>query len=101
MTVLRSQNNVLIGKIHFVTIGSLLWEPILRITFLKQLISSFKMATCCVKWLPAVFLDRFLALQAPKMAAPMEDLHWTVSYSAHWNALNGFLMCLNGIFYFA
>ena len=80
MTVLRSQNNVLIGKICFATISSLLREPILRITFLKQLIGSFKMATRCVKWLPAVFLDGFLTLQALKMATPMEDLHWTVSF---------------------
>ena len=71
MTVLQSQNDVLIGKIRFATIGSLLWEPILRITmFLKQLIGGFKVATHCVKWLPPVFLDGFLALQAQKMAAP-------------------------------
>ena len=56
------------------------------------------MATHCVKWLPAVFLDGFLALQTPKMATPMEDLHWTASYSAHWNALSGFQCVSMGFF---
>ena len=72
--------------------------PILRITTIKTADRwVFKMATGCSKWLPTVFLDGFLALQAPKMSAPMEGLRWTVSYSAHWNAFNvfqlSFLFC--------
>ena len=79
---LRLQNDVLTDFFRFPTIGSLLQEPILRITtILKQLIGSFKIAARCVKWLPAVFLDGFLALQAPKMEdPPMEDLRWMVSF---------------------
>ena len=29
---------------------------------------------------PAALRDGFLTAQAPKMAAPMEDLRWTVSF---------------------
>ena len=98
-SLLRSQNDVLMGKIRFTTIGSLLWEPILRITTIKTADSRvFKMAASCSKWLPAVFLEGFLASKAAKMAAPMEDLCWTVSYSVHWNTLNGFQCVSMGFF---
>ena len=69
------------GFFRFAMIGSLLRELILRITMIKTAESQiFKMAAGCSKWLPAVFLDRFLAIQALKMAAPMEDLRWAVSF---------------------
>ena len=31
---------------------------------------------------------------------PMEDLCWTLTYFAHWNALNRFSMHFNGLFHF-
>ena len=75
------------------------FTKILRIMMIKTADRQvFKMATGCSKWLPTVFLDGFLTLQALKMAAPMEDLHRTVSYSAHWNALNGFQCISMGFF---
>ena len=91
MGFLRSQNDVLIGKIHFTMIGSLLREPIFRqTTIFKQLISGSKMAACCEKWLPAVLQDGFLTIQSPENGCPMEDLCFTMRYLAHWNALKGF-----------
>ena len=57
------------GFFHFAKIGSLLREPILRITMIKTADRRiFTMAAACSKWLPAVLRDGFLAIQAPKMA---------------------------------
>ena len=90
------------GKIHFATIGSLLREPILRITTIKTADRRvFKIAAGCSKWLPAVFRMDFFAAQASENGRPMEDLHWTLRYFAHWNALNQFSMHFNGLFNFA
>ena len=67
---LRSQNDVLMGFFHFVTIGSLLREPILRITTITTAdCRVFKMAAGCSKWLPAVFRRHFSLNRHPKMAA--------------------------------
>ena len=57
------------GFFHFAMIGSLLREPILRITSIKTADRRvFKMATGCSKWLPAVFRRHFSQDRHPKMA---------------------------------
>ena len=95
-------NDVLMGFFRFVTISSLLREPILRITMIKTTDRRvFKMAAGFSKWLPAVFRMDFFAAQASENGRPMEDLRWTRRYFAHWNALNQFSMHFNGLFYFA
>ena len=52
---------------------------------------------CVFGWIPRA--------TGTEMAAPMEDLRWTVSFSAHWNTLNsfqcismGFLISLYDVF---
>ena len=55
--------------------------------------SGFKMATSWRKCPPAVLRDGFLTAQAWKMATPMEDLRWTVSFQpigTHWGVFNAF-----------
>ena len=99
------------GFFLFVKIGSLLWEPILCITTIKTADCwVFKMATGCLKWLPAVLTDGFLTIQAPKMAAvwrifagqwafiPLECIEWV---SMHFSWVFYFVLwcfCLTAIF---
>ena len=79
-------------------ISSLLREPIIHIMTIKTADRwVFKMAANCSKWLPAVFLDGFLTLQAPKMAAPWRIFagQWVIQLiGMHWKPFNG-------LFYFA
>ena len=94
---------VLMGFFRFATISSLLREPILHIMMIKTADRCiFKMATGCSKWLPAVFLNGFLALQAPKMAAPMEDGElFSPLECIKWFVSVGFFISLYNVFYTA
>ena len=82
----------------FAMIGSLLREPILRkTTFFEHLIGGFKMPAGWLKWLPAMFRDGFLAIQAAKMP-PYGGSSLDSEFLPYWNALNGF-QCISMCFF--
>ena len=82
------------GFFRFATIGSLLCEPILRITTIKTAdCRVFKMATGFSKCLPAVFRRHFLLHRHPKMAALWRILAGRAGIAAigtHWMVFNVF-----------
>ena len=76
----------------FTLIGSLFRELIFHFTMIsKQLITGFQNGPhCFLGWIPHY--------TGTENGRRMEDLRWTVSFSAHGNASNGFSMRFNGIF---
>ena len=84
-----SQNDGLNGGISLAMIGSLLWEPIFALRRSKTAdLWVFKMATRCLKWLPAVLRDS--SLYRHRKWPPYGRSSLDGEFSTHWNALNGF-----------
>ena len=91
---LRLQNDGLNGGISLSDDRFPASETDFRFTMIKNSWSlGFKMAIGWRKCPPAVLRDGFLTAQEWKMAAPMEDLRWTVSFQSigtHWTGFNAF-----------
>ena len=66
----------------------------------KQLIIGFQNGCRLKKMAPRCFLGQIPRFTGTKNSRRMEDLGWMSTYSAHWNALNGFQCVSMGFFLF-
>ena len=89
------------GEVHLAMIGSLLREPIFTLRRSKTADRRvFKMAAGCLKWLPAVLRDRFLATQAAKISTVWKIFPGLRVFTP-LERIERFSMCFNRVFNFA